>query len=1340
MEFFPISPTLTRIRVHKNITPQKEIVCYPVTVEHHPQSTFSANKRLAPSSSSPNIPTPPQIPPPSPPRRRSSRNNSTLRIVSSMKIKSEKSPSCKRHETCFTSSSNIDKTKVNYLRDRISCKLSPTLSRRSTSPKMNVIKKISTTPDSKNKIISTLTTTKDAKTSSRKVQSKTSIFTSGVCRSKSCDAVRNLSKSGRKTPSEENLAPPKTKTFGLEKKKFDFTTQTTKIAKSPELLFPTEVKKAVLSQSKSTGSLHKKLSTLKKPAEKADVPLSPKLTRRPSPCPSSASDKSKIETITSPKLGRKPKELTKLSRTKSKDGKGTPKTKKEQINDEIVKKDRTTYKLRKEKSKKSGHMVVQIAPEVEEYDPIEVLRDIRRQKEAIESNHFFQHLLLRDLPSSHGHESPIPKNSWLIEKTNQLQRRRSSCSEPSISAMKVYLKHTRPVSDSKFKSLDIASVRSRSASPKSVTFDENVKQREPGPKRSSSLPSKLVFSQTSRPVSPLVQHKAYTSPSPSPKLSRSPSSRKIMHLKNNQEDKKPHEYSLYMCPTINHSTNSLDSLKSEDYQRYFNEFLTTTKRSDKFKDLNKFYVGIEKLGQLEKKFCVKPRKKSEIGIIDYDRWKEVRTRERAEQELETLYSQIKENEKEKGFLYLPKDVNRYRWKRELDRGLRIKEKSVDDIKEEFEKIKLEEAEREQDKRNEMFYLKDIYKPLWRGCSVANMANSMIERRSQSEGRVKSARQKILDEERLLNHGIGSRIWSSLSMEQVNILKEQLAEIYNNVKKPHEDYSVQVPDHDRRIIVPSLTVRRNSDSSEQMYKKSLCPKAKDISENEKKLISQSLSKELLEKLAKYKKESHVIVGKEILGAVAAADANIKNVKVGKPPKPLVKSNVLDNNIKIPSISETESVSTDESTKTVIHVETADDIKKKVEYFEKARELETYTPTIYKAADEDEDSGTASPNGSEAKINQADKASSQKEQKIFQSKSCQSIKEYFGEKDLVKFATIPLSASRKQKFSPKKPELRSIEISPIRSEFSMNTSQDSLCRSRSSSPYLQESRALVKPGEVNRLKNKFEYWEDMYGNITLKRSRSESDLNKIFPSNLGYVDNLRRKYEYPAYSGRGRSRTRRGGVVSPVFLKAEDRFMPHINIISKIASLYSKQKNIRERQRSMEDLAELLGCPIGEVEKLREKFDSNEDISLVGHMYTSSPSIRELKDIAPYLTADWTAHKYPRYDDNTRSLSSPDTSVASRDTSLVRRGRSRTKSISPVPKSKKSCSILKPIQSKPRSTDFSQNQRYDPKIHEPVARYQPSDVSTRYRNGWSVFSKPSVSFKGVVFRFTKHDQMM
>lgn len=74
-------------------------------------------------------------------------------------------------------------------------------------------------------------------------------------------------------------------------------------------------------------------------------------------------------------------------------------------------------------------------------------------------------------------------------------------------------------------------------------------------------------------------------------------------------------------------------------------------------------------------------------------------------------------------------------------------------------------------------------------------------------------------------------------------------------------------------------------------------------------------------------------------------------------------------------------------------------------------------------------------------------------------------------------------------------------------------------------------------------------------------------------------------------------------------------------------------------------------------MKEKFDrlreKQEEISLVGRMYTSSPNLKELRDITPYLTANWIAHRFPRSEDNTRSLSTPETSVASRDTSIVRR---------------------------------------------------------------------------------------
>ncbi|XP_028133318.2 uncharacterized protein LOC114328625 isoform X1 [Diabrotica virgifera virgifera] len=1347
VEFFPISPTLTRIRVHKNIKPQKEVLCYPVTVQHQDPNTFSAYKRIAPSSA---IPTPPPIPPPSPPRRKSSRNNPTLRLVSTMKVKTEKSPLCKRHETCFTTTSNIDKSKVNYLKDKITCKLSPTPSKRSPSPKIRVTKKVTASTDLKNKITSTLTTSKDVKTSARKIQSKTNVH-NYIGRSKSTDSVRNTIKTtvGRSpvTSSMEslNLMRSSPKTFRSEKRKFDLNIKT-KLVKSPDLLSPTEVKKAsmmtlpqgtvykksnaVLASSKNSGKIKEFLpvkvgiSDKGRNILKPNVPSSPK-PKRVSPCPSSSSSTKvrSLESLSSPKLQKK-KSVIKTKSVSSKDH--SQKSKKEQINDEIKKDIKSSRPTSKSLEKIEGLRTYKRsdANTKEDFDTSSILTDIRRQKNAIESNHFFQHLFLRDISPTPSNTS---RNSWIVEKTNQLTRRRSSVPEPTVSAMKVYLKHTRPVSDSKFISLDIARIRSRSASPKSVTFDDSTKFESKPPKRSSSLPAKLIFSQTSRPISPVVQHKKFISPPPSPKLCRSPSCRKIMQYKSHQVEKKQPELSLYMCPSLNHSTTSLDSLRSEDYYKYFTDQVHGNKYYDKFKDLNQFYTEIEKVGQLEKVFSVKPRKKSETEIIDYDRWKEVRTRERAEQELGALYNQIKKEEKEKGFLYLPKDVQRYKWRKEYDMGLRVKEKSVDDIKGEFEKIKYEDSDRENAKRRELAFLKDTYKPLWRGFSVANIASNIAERRAHSEGRVKTARQRLIDSEKILNHGIGSKLWSSLSMEQVNILKEQLAEIYNNYPKNKEDYTIHVPKEKSKGYVPTLTVRRNSDSSDHMYKPSKTVKSSNMSENDKKMLSYTLSKELLEKIGNQRKDLglRLVVGKEVLGAVASAEANVKaDFRKEEPKKPLVKTNALTNG-KVTSLSETESGSTDESTRTVICTGKKEDmkeVKKKVEYFEQVKEHEPYVPTIHKPAE-------TGVEVSEGSVHSSKNLEKSHEKSLVQSKSVQSFKEYFGETDLMKFATIPLSATRKQKFIPKRPELRAIDISPIRSEISVDTSNDSLFRSRSISPYFSEKPPL-KTGEVSRLRNKFEFLEDIYGDTTLKRSRSESDLNTVYPHfSLGHVDNLRRKYEYPAYSGRGRSRTRRGGVVSPVFLRAEDRFMPHINIISKIASLYTR-KNIKNgnkgHRKSIEELAEIFGCPVGEVEKLREKFDSQEDISLVGHMYTSSPSIRELRDIAPYLTADWTAHRYPRLEDNTRSLSSPENSVASKDTSLLRKNKQRPKSTSPTPKPIKSSSILKPIQQKQRSTDFFKNQKYDPKIHEPIARYQPKDVS-RYKNGWSVCSKPTVSFK-------------
>ncbi|RZC36576.1 Retinal domain containing protein, partial [Asbolus verrucosus] len=1303
LEYFPISPTLTRIRVHKNVKPQKEILCYPVTVHPHP-STFAHYKRTAPSAIT-SAPKSPSVPP-SPPRRRSSRNNSTLRLISTMKVKTEKLPVCRRHETCFSTTSSVDNTNVKYLRDKITCKLSP-VSRskdgKDTKSKMKVSKVVSSSPELKSKIVSTLSTSRDPKTSTSKVQSRTNVGgsrSSEKCctstgRSHSTGSIRKTCKkcSAAKTETADKtkLVSPQLKTFGVEKRKVDIVLPKIKtrstLVNSPDLLSPTEVKKAVQTQKG---------------------------------LPSVSSKKVVVSTVGKNVASGKSSKQTK---SKLNDGKKMRKSKKEEINGEIAKKDKNVKigkeivsdKLTKCAGRAAGTEIVRKLREMEdssEFGSTDTLTDIQRQKEAIQTDYFFQHLFLRDLPS------PTPsmssRHSWLLERAYQLQKKRTSTSEPTVSAMKVYLKHTKPVTDSKFRSLDLALARSRSASPKSVTWETSpVQQIE---KRSSSLPPKLVFSQTSRPVSPRVERRIIKSPTPpsSPRLIRSPSSRRIMHLRSHpqtierineltsgeicESPRSKTEVALYSCPSLSHSTSSIDSCDRKEYQAYVRELLSSSRKSSRFKDLNEFYSAIEKFGQLEQTTSsvgLKPRRKFEDEIIDYDRWREVRTRERAEKELKSLVIQLKEDAKEKGFLFCPKEVDAYRWKKELDRGLRIKEKSVDNIKEEFEKLKEEESERESARRRELACLKDTYKPLWRGDSVLSLASRLTERRSQSEGRVATARQKLIDSERMLTHGIGSRLWSSLSSEQVNILKNQLSEIYSQNLQKHKkeeplEYSIQVP-KEKILYRPPLTVRRNSDTSDYMYKTSdPVYESKILSENEKKLLSQTISKEVLDHVSKRKKGDTAL---PLVMAKETRDATTTQ--------------------KIASTSETESGSTDESTKTVIYAGRKEEIKKKVEYFENVAEQEKYSPTVYKPSESHYDIGDTSSIRSKSPT---DTECSLKRRAIT-SQSYQDLKELFGEQELMKFATVPLSATRKEAYnSPERPQLRVSTMRVPSPPISEATSNDSFYRSRSLSPFYDEPLALVKAGEVRRLKNKFEYTSSdaCPAKLALKprRCRSDSNLYKynqiwIPGQTSGDVELLRSKYEYPAHAGRGRSRVRRGGVVSPTFLRAEDRFMPHINIISKIANLYAKRSASSEKSRSMEELAKILGCPVGEVEKMRQKFDAyGRNISLLGHMFTSSPNIKELRDIAPYLAASWIAHRYPRSEDNTRSLSSPDTSVGSRDTSLVRRDRQRAKSTSP-PRPPKKSSILKTHQ---RHHSADSDKKFDAK-NQPLYRYQPEPVRTR-----------------------------
>ncbi|KAJ9586982.1 hypothetical protein L9F63_019421, partial [Diploptera punctata] len=983
--YFPISPHLTRIRVHKqNITPLREIVCYPMTTTYtNVPPVFSSYKRTAPSYAQvmPKNP-PPQTLPPSPPKRLSSHHNSTLRLWSNMKSPSQTHTSSirPRHESCFRD------TNVSFLRDRLSHKLG--MGTRDYG-KASVRRTLSSSPVG-------------AKT-------RTSLPSStAMNRSRSApDDISNKQKA--KLPSSEH----RSRRAQQEASR--------KLSKSPDLSAPLEVKKILQRQKEKDirerlGSRYKALRVTVAISAKGRELLQPKTT---------ATSSYSTTTITSSTAAHK-----KTSNSKS----PTPST-----------------------SPISGS-----------------------QRGPLNTESFFQHLLLRDM------QSPTPSVASSLYRVHR--------SESTLGLLNVYLAQKRPVTDSKFRSLDrLRTMRSSSEPPVlSPTLETSTRSQSPSREHSPTLP----------------RHRSPSSPT------RSPACRKIRG-------------------TRSQTVKTVESIITDhsDYQTYVMELMHSTRKSDRYRELHKFYSSLERLGELERTTSVgdlRPRLKGE-EIIDYDRWMQLRKKEKAEEEMKILYKKLKEDQKEKDLLFQPKDAESFRWKKERDRGLRCKEISVENLKYHFRKLGTEDSDLETIKRKEIDAKKDVYKPLWRGSSVLNLATCLATVTGSRRGRP-------VTDDRSDARGIGSRLWSSLSMDQVNALKSQLSEIYSTVSNlkrqkfmKKEDYEISVPpERGKSTKIPVRTA---------------------------------------------------------------------------------------------SASETESASSDASTRTVIHkTNSKDDVLQKVKYFEKKQSSSSEStnfalPVSVASPPEIPPSPT----------------------KLHPSQSFSDLKELFGEQNRLRYATN-----------------RSVSPDPTK--------------------YWRAYLRMVKRGDVRRLRDKFE------------------NTNRVVVRGQEIGDVRRLRCHYEACNNRGRSRGRKSRALSPVPkipFRAEDRFMPHINVISKTASLQSRSATVSpQRYTGITDDDSFSHLHTGEVQRIKEKFETQ--LSLMGQMFTSTPDIHELKDIAPYLGCHWVAHRYPETHPNSRSLSSPELRlsppVPGHSSSLSRTSRPRPASSSPTRSHRHPLSILKPQQSVQQQHQF------------------------------------------------------
>lgn len=799
---------------------------------------------------------------------------------------------------------------------------------------------------------------------------------------------------------------------------------------------------------------------------------------------------------------------------------------------------------------------------------------------------FFQQLLLAD------------ENKTQITKTNSSKNNdKPVVSKCKGSKIDVYLTSKKPVSQSKFKSYD--KYQSSGITEWDQFSDKNVDYLKG---RSASEPP-----------------------------SRSPSSRRI---KSFQAPVKLIESvtGIRRCQRSKSAEEPMERVKNAavdyEYQTYVRELRHSSKKSERFKELHNFYCSLERLGELEKTAEKAGNKVRTRGdLVDYDKWKNIRVKERAETEIKSIQAKLEDVQKSKDVLYKAKDPEEIRWKRNLDRGLRNKETSVGDLKRKFHAL-----------GNDTYRKPDlnVYRPLWRGTSVQDVANSLKHITSSKRGRPVS-------EDREKNYtsvpkrscskspsNIGCRIWSSLSMEQLNRLKTQLNEVYSTLSdlngeriprsletnKLKKDYEIEVTDRVKRSENSSLYIRSSSMGPdrrkirEEGLKKADSIGSVCLSENEKKKISKNISNEVLEKKNK-KNTGNLVIPKETLGAIAAVKCK-NNVSESVSPRTCYSIDVSEEESNIKSYD-----------KNYLLVLADNEDKKKM--------VSDWANGTNNVSESSSSASTVIHLGTNKKTN------------LHSSQSFSSMKCILGEREYMR---------------------RVLSTSPDR--------------------FFEYSR-VIRNGVVKKLCRKFESFDDLrflqhspFESNTIKRYKSDPELhgNVIKYHEYGDVQNLKTKYE------------RAKSPVPKCPLRPDNRLMPRINVISKMASLQDKLSK-------------------GEVERIRNMFENKNRAFMLGQFYTSTPDLREARKMIPFLDCNWMAHRYPE----------PEPSAT--------KPKVRPKSASPVRYNRKHNhpSILKHSKH-----DGFLSQPYNPEAHKPKYRWTPA-----WNGVWTqqpkLPPKPSVvKFKG------------
>ena len=675
----------------------------------------------------------------------------------------------------------------------------------------------------------------------------------------------------------------------------------------------------------------------------------------------------------------------------------------------------------------------------------------------------------------------------------------------------------------------------------------------------------------------------------------------------------------------------------DKYRQYIIELRLAAPQNARISNLRRLFSSLDRAHNLERSISsvdLSNIERKASYLLGYDNWKNLRDSERNALEYKLLLNELNAAQQSKDFLF--NVTHEKKWTG--DTYLRGKYHSVREIRERFSSSESRGSPTRSNEKLDFIYTSGVYKGLWRGSSVRNLAKSLHEsKRSREPFR--------RDHEDKGRRNMG--LWTSLSLEQINALKDQLNDIYSSKqniqnwrerKKINRSISQKEKGEVSREGIESVDIiktgRLLADQLSKIARKPRpindyestrdhSPVASNQSneykrlEAERKKLSKQLSVELKEKVHEQRFSDYGSLRRDSpykRTPSASPDSRTSprtcyslDVSDSSQPSSLT-SNADDQLLLVlqkpnrsrslpPSLHEDgESSDSDGSVRTVIHK----DVAGKVKYFEKRAKKQAWA-TDYPSI---QSSGLSL------------LASSEPPQYS---------------------ATLPTRRSRKERDDIESqcyiPE-RSVSTSHVNYQSSYRSRSEQKRETRekvqgsgqiSDTKYSRSYLKHVKTGDVNKLKERYESSERIDQKRAYSLPNLEKTLNRVTPDNKtviraqenGDVQFMRQKYEVPR---RSRSPTR--------WIPMRDEYIPKSKIKNTLERLSNKCEVFYEPEtiqrigkRDSVEKKVLKRVHTGIVESTVDRIEStihlDSNLSILGQIYTSSPSLSELKDMSPLV---------------------------------------------------------------------------------------------------------------------------